>query len=133
LFPNHKQLQKQRSLKPKAAQRPVALMQQSPGTEPEDTMSDISTILANLRRPRLLIRAARHGIHDYRRDRDLRRLIDATTPPSPETAFARLRDAEEHAEETRRAGDAGYSLTRHVDLLIAMLAEARLLRNPTGI
>lgn len=96
-------------------------------------MSDISTILANLRRPRLLIRAARHGLQDYRRDRDLRRLIDATTPPSPETALAKLFDAEERAEETRRSGDAGYSIAQHVDLLIAMLAEARLLRNPAGV
>jgi len=95
-------------------------------------MSDLSTLLANLRRPRLLIRAARHGITDYRRDRDLRRLIDVTTPPSPEAALAKLFDAEERTEETRRAGDAGYSLGRHVDLLIAMLAEARLLRAPTG-
>lgn len=95
-------------------------------------MSDISTILENLRRPRLLIRAARHGLCDYRRERDLRRLINAATPPSPEAAFARLHDAEEQAEETRRNGDAGYSLTRHVDLLIAMLAEARLLRPQTG-
>lgn len=91
-------------------------------------MSDISTLLANLRRPRLLIRAARHGIQDYRRDRDLRRLINAATPPTPQAAFARLYDAEEQAEETRRNGDAGYSITRHVDLLIAMLGEARLLR-----
>ena len=58
-------------------------------------MSDISTLLANLRRPRLLIRAARHGLCDYRRDRDLRRLIDAPTPPSPESALAKLFDAEE--------------------------------------
>ena len=96
-------------------------------------MSDISTILANLRRPRLLIRAARHGIQDYRRERDLRRLINANTPPSPETALARLFVAEERAEETRRAGDAGYSIARHVDLLIALMAEARLLGNPANI
>ena len=95
-------------------------------------MSDISTILANLRRPRLLIRAARHGLQDYRRDRDLKRLIDASTPPSPETAFKRLFHAEEQAEETRRRGDADYSIARHVDLLIAMLAEARLLHPATG-
>ena len=95
-------------------------------------MSDLSTILANLRRPRLLIRAARHGIQDYRRDRDLRRLINASTPPSPETALTRLFDAEEQAEQTRRNGDAGYSIGRHVELLIAMMAEARLLRPQAG-
>jgi hypothetical protein len=96
-------------------------------------MSDISTVLANLRRPRLLVRAARHGIQDYRRERDLRRLIDATSPPSPEAALARLFDAEERAEETRLAGGAGYSITRHVELLIAMMAEARLLRPQNSV
>jgi hypothetical protein len=130
LFPNHKHLRKQRSLKPKAAQRPIALMQQSSSMKPEDTMSDINTILANLRRPRLLIRAARYGLQDYRRDRDLLRLIGATTLPNPEIALARLVDAEERSEETRQAGDAAYSLARHIELLIAMLAEASLLRKP---
>ena len=37
-------------------------------------MTDFRIILANLRRPRLLIRAARFGLEDYRRDRDLSRL-----------------------------------------------------------
>jgi len=132
LFPNHKQLRKQRAVKPKDAQRWVVQMQHPQAIYPEDIMSDISTLLANLRRPRLLIRAARHGLCDYRRDRDLRRLINATSPPSPESALAKLFDAEERTEETRRAGDAGYSLARHIDLLIAMLAEARLLRSPSG-
>jgi len=30
-------------------------------------------------------------------------------------------------DDLRRAGDAGYSLTRHLDILIAMIGEARLL------
>jgi len=38
-------------------------------------MTDFRIILANLRRPRLLIRAARFGLEDYRRDRDLSRLL----------------------------------------------------------
>jgi hypothetical protein len=90
-------------------------------------MTDFSTLLANLRRPRLLIRAARHGIHDYRRDRDLRRLISTDARLSPESTLSRLLNEEERAELTRRAGDAAYSITRHVDLLIALMAEARLL------
>ena len=89
-------------------------------------MSDISTLLANLRRPRLLIRAARHGVQDYQRERDLRRLIKANATPSPESALATLFSAEERIEQIRRAGDAGYSIARHVDLLIALMAEARL-------
>ncbi len=96
-------------------------------------MSDISTLLANLRRPRLLIRAARHGIQDYRRERDLRRLINECPSSSPEAAPARLFSAEERVEETRRAGDAGYSIARHVELLIALMAEARLFSNRASI
>lgn len=96
-------------------------------------MSDICTLLSNLRRPRLLIRAARHGIQDYRRERDLRRLIKTSTPPSPESALKSLFSAEEQIEETRRAGDAGYSIAQHVDLLIALMAEARLFQNRASV
>ena len=38
-------------------------------------MTDFRALLSNLRRPRLLIRAAHCGMADYRRDRDLRRLV----------------------------------------------------------
>ncbi len=37
-------------------------------------MTDFRLLLAELRRPRLLIRAARYGMQDYRRERDLKRL-----------------------------------------------------------
>ncbi len=89
-------------------------------------MSDFRLILANLRRPRLLMRAARFGLGDYRRDRDLRRLVKGSA--SPEKTVETLLSVEEHLEETRLAGDAGYSIARHIDVLIALLAEAQLLR-----
>ena len=38
-------------------------------------MTDLATILAALRRPKILIRAARAGVADYRRERDLKRLL----------------------------------------------------------
>lgn len=88
-------------------------------------MSDFHTVLANLRRPRLLMRAARFGLDDYRRERDLRRLIDGLTPP--ERSIPRLLWEEEQLEDTRKRGDATYSVARHIDVLIALLAEARLL------
>jgi len=90
-------------------------------------MTDFRILPASLRRPRLLIRAARHGIQDYRRERDLRRLIGRTSTPSSEAALAQLMSEEERTELTRRAGDAAYSITRHVELLIALMAEARLI------
>jgi hypothetical protein len=90
-------------------------------------MNDFRAMLADLRRPRLLVRAARHGLQDYRRDRDLRRLIAPETGLAPDVALARLLDEEARIETTRRSGDASYSIARHVELLIAMMAEARLI------
>lgn len=89
-------------------------------------MTDTLSLFAALRRPRLMIRAARIGVADYRRDRDLRRLLGAAASLVPERALAALLDAEARAEATRMAGDAAYSIARHVDLLIALMAEARL-------
>ncbi|HMO71537.1 MAG TPA: DUF6477 family protein [Paracoccaceae bacterium] len=88
-------------------------------------MTDFATRLTDLRRPRLLIRAARAGLQDYRRDRDLRRLIGAGAGIAPEAAMTALIEAEEGVEAARLLGGTGYSLTRHIDLLIALMAELR--------
>lgn len=88
-------------------------------------MTQAAAIPADLRRPRLLVNAARHGIASYRRERDLRRLLE--TAPSPEIALPRLLSEEERLEQTRRAGDATYSVMRHIEVLSALMAEARLL------
>lgn len=92
-------------------------------------MSDVWTLLATLRRPRLLMRAARFGLAEYHRDRDLRRLVRSVG--SPEETVPRLIEAEAQLEATRQQGDARYSAARHIEVLIALLAEAQLLRrNP---
>ena len=90
-------------------------------------MTDLRRLLSTLERPRLLIRAARHGIIDYRRDRDLRRLIGTGAPPAPTISVPRLLSEEAHLETIRCAGDAAYSIARHIEVLIALMAEARLL------
>ncbi len=87
-------------------------------------MSDFRALLSDLRRPRLLMHAARFGLTDYRRERDLKRLIDL--PASPEVTVTRLLSEEGKLEENRQRGDAGYSIARHIEVLIALLAEARL-------
>lgn len=87
-------------------------------------MTDVRTLLADLRRPRLLIRAARFGMADYRRERDLRRLVDVARP---EQTMQRLLSEEERMEAERVAGLASYSIARHVELLIALMSEVRLL------
>ena len=90
-------------------------------------MTDFRNLLADLRRPALLLRAARFGLNDYQRDRDLKRLLRQETAGGPEKTLPRLIEAEHQIEEIRRAGDASYSLTRHIELLIALLAEMNLL------
>ena len=90
-------------------------------------MTDLIEILANIHRPRLLIRAARFGIEDYSRERDLKRLTGAATMPIPARAINNLIAEEARMEDTRKSGDAAYRVSKHVEVLIALMAEARLL------
>ncbi len=91
-------------------------------------MQDVLSMMAALRRPRLLIRAARFGADEYRRDRHLQRILGYGALPRSAAALLRLIEIEHDLNERRRASDPAYSLTRHLDVLIAMMGEARLLR-----
>jgi hypothetical protein len=95
-------------------------------------MTDFVGVLNSLRRPRLLIRAARFGLRDYNRERDLRRLVQSETLPTPTGAIPTLIAEEQRIEATRRARDASYSPARHVALLVALIAEIRLLPGTAG-
>lgn len=87
---------------------------------------DASTLTETLRRPRLLIKAALLGLRDYNRNRVLKRLISAPAAPRPGAAVTTLVCVEERLEAARRSGDASYTPSRHVEVLIALLAELRL-------
>ncbi|MCK4712820.1 MAG: hypothetical protein KAT26_08070 [Marinosulfonomonas sp.] len=91
-------------------------------------MTDLMGMLKCLHRPRILIRAARFGMPDYSRNRDLRRLLKSSVPPSPGRAIIKLISEESLLEDKRKSGDATYSIARHVSILIALMAEARLLQ-----
>ncbi|SDC14605.1 hypothetical protein SAMN04488239_101291 [Ruegeria marina] len=91
-------------------------------------MQDVFSMLTALRRPRLLIRAARIGQAEYNRDRHLQRILGYGSLPRPAVALLRLMEMEREIDDQRRAEDAGYSLSRHVDLLIAMMGEAQLVQ-----
>lgn len=90
-------------------------------------MTDILSLLKTLRRPQLLIRAARIGQEDYNRARDLRRIIKSGSLPTPGKAIVSLMSEESALEAGRKEGSATYSIARHVDILVAMMGEARLL------
>lgn len=86
-------------------------------------MTDFRATLAQMHRPRLLIQAARLGLQDYRRERDLRRLGGLTARPSETVPI--LLEEERRAEENRKSGEASYSISHHIELLIALMAEIR--------
>lgn len=84
-------------------------------------------LLAEMRqrpRPRLLITAAGLARGGYRRRRELRRLLHCDTPPEGARAMRMLLIEEDRLDQARRSGGADYSLARHLDLWIALLAEA---------
>lgn len=98
-------------------------------------MQDVLSMLNTLRRPRLLIRAARAGTTEYNRNRHLQRLLGYGALPRTAPALMRLIELEREMNEQRLADDAGYSLPRHLDVLIAIMGEAQLLRamRPTPV
>jgi len=91
-------------------------------------MSDLFSIYKKLRRSQILIRAARIGVLNYRRDRDIKRILRTTKAPAPKTGMVRLLTIERDLETDRRAGNTTYSITRHVEILAALIAEAQLLK-----
>lgn len=91
-------------------------------------MHDLPTRIATLKRPHLLARAARFGVDDYRRDIHLQRILQTAPLPRSADALMRLLDLEEEAERSRKSGDGNYRVAAHVELLIAISGEARLLR-----
>lgn len=95
-------------------------------------MTEFLGVLNTLRRPRLLIRAARFGLRDYNRERDLRRLVRSDELPTPTRAIPTLIAEEQRLESIRRARDAAYSPARHVELLVALIAEIRLVPRVIG-
>ncbi|UWQ20266.1 DUF6477 family protein [Jannaschia sp. W003] len=88
--------------------------------------------LARLRRPAMMVAAARHGAALYRRRRDLRRMLRVAIPPTPRLALERLVPIEAELEMRRRTRAKGYSVARHVDILAALMAEAVALRTARG-
>lgn len=93
-------------------------------------MCKITAELDQMRRPNLLVQAAAKGTPHYRRRRDLRRMLRIAIPASPRAALEKLLPIEAALEERRKAVDKNYSYPRHVDILVALVAEARAFRAP---
>ncbi|EIE50684.1 hypothetical protein C357_12639 [Citreicella sp. 357] len=87
--------------------------------------------MTSLRRPRLLVRAARIGADEYRREVHLGRILSGLAPDRSGPVLMKLIELETMLDTRRRAVDASYSVARHVEVLAAMMGEARILRNRT--
>ena len=85
-------------------------------------MTDILTHLSKLRRPSLLMRAARIGAAEYRRGAHLARVLGMSAQKDVLNALC---EVEEVLNIQRLQGDGSYNVTRHVDVMIALVAEAQ--------
>jgi hypothetical protein len=91
-------------------------------------MLDLLGMVRSLNRPALLVRSARFGVDDYSRDLHLRRILRDDTVPRPGAAILKLLEIEADMNDQRQAKAAEYSCARHVEVLIALMGEARVLR-----
>jgi hypothetical protein len=91
-------------------------------------MKDIFTQIHELKRNPLLVRAARFGVDDYQRERHLRRSLKFDKMPSSGEALMRLLEVEREMNDARIAGNGNYTIAHHVEILIAIMGEAQVLR-----
>jgi hypothetical protein len=85
-----------------------------------------TSFLQTLNRPKLLVRAAQAWVPDFNRDRSLRRIFPGSTPPTPGRGFEALIEQERAIDQIRRDGAASYSAARHIEILVALIVEARI-------
>jgi hypothetical protein len=93
-------------------------------------MRDVMAEIRRLNRPRLLVASAKAGLADWNRARGLPRVLRTVDLPPDGQALGRLLDHEATWEAARQAAAATYSARAHVEVLIALLAEARLVQSP---
>lgn len=89
-------------------------------------MTTPDVFLQTLNRPRLLVRAARVWLPDFNRERSMRRIFPGMVTPPPGRGFDALVEQEHAIDQIRRAGAASYSAARHIEVLVALIVEARL-------
>lgn len=80
--------------------------------------------LNTLQRPKLLIRAARAAIADFRWGRDLEGKKMQAGGAKLQQLFDTLMEDERHLNAERVAGDAAYNVRKHIRILTALMVVA---------
>ncbi|WP_373050853.1 DUF6477 family protein [Thalassovita aquimarina] len=91
-------------------------------------MTDVFGMLRRMKRPGLLIRAARNGADQYNRNEHLARLLEIEALPRSGLGLIQLIEIERDLNLQRQSDRCRYSCARHVEVLIVIMGEARLLR-----
>lgn len=80
--------------------------------------------LSGLKRPKLLVQAARAGLRDYRRSIHLRKILGSEALPEPGAALSTLVRYEAELNDARLS-QMNYNPRSHVMVLVAMLDEVQ--------
>ncbi|MEO1363604.1 MAG: DUF6477 family protein, partial [Pseudomonadota bacterium] len=91
-------------------------------------MQDDQTKQQCMHRPRQLKRAPRNAPDDYRRAAHLPRLLGYGNLPRHTQALMRLMEIEAELNAQRLEDESAYNLLRHIDILIAIVGEARIMQ-----
>ncbi|PPB81252.1 hypothetical protein LV82_01298 [Albidovulum inexpectatum] len=90
-------------------------------------MKNLMDAVHALRRPATLVRAARAGLGEYDRQRDLKRLLRLPHAPAPQSALRLLLEEEARLNTIRRERAEWYDFIRHLEVTIALMGEYALL------
>ena len=90
-------------------------------------MTNLKNALEGIHRPKTLMRAAKSALGNYDRSTGLQRLLGKSDKIRPEDALRELLPLEQDCETRRQTGRVAYSVARHLEVMVAIIAEASLL------
>lgn len=86
-------------------------------------MSEFRDKLSMVKRPKILVKAAKIASRTYIRTRDLSTILGYSHPVTDTLIAKQLFDLEHFTNKERLQGDASYDLKKHVQVLSALISE----------
>lgn len=87
-------------------------------------MREISNSLLHLKRPNILVRAARVALNNFQRDATLTRIFGYVPAGPSQDLISDLIEREGQINTQRKSGDVTYNIARHITVLTALISEA---------